>query len=326
MPLLERTRWLDQRLAAPMFSASLVVLALFAALLHLHNVQNGTTIVRYCLIGVALLYPLFWLETIAHYFVGSPRSHSNLWYCLFPFLRIGGRDHATGKKIWLPWTAWKTVDRRLEHSLKRDFSIPMIVTALLVLPVIIIEFFWAAFVEDNPGWRLALQIAAAFIWAAFTFEFTVLMSVVKYRFTYMRKHWIDVAIILLPMVTFIRAARLAQLARLNQISRAARIYRLRGLAMRLWRALVTLEIVEMLLSRDPERRLEKLKIQLEEKLEDIEFLKRDITRLHKRVAQKLEKADLDEDVQMESDCGQSVPTTPDQIIAAASNKRDQQSA
>lgn len=326
MPLPERTRLLDQRLAAPMFSVSLVALALLAALLHLHLVHDGAAIIRYCFIGLALLYPLFWCEAAAHFIIGSPRARTCLWYCFFPFLRVGGRDHITGKKIWLPWTDWKVVDRNLERRLARDFSIPMIIAALLVLPVITIEFFWAEYVEANPGWQWSLQIAAAFIWAAFTFEFTILMSVVKYRFAYVRRHWIDAAIILLPMVTFIRAARLAQLARLNQISRAARIYRLRGLAMRLWRALVTLEVVEMLLSRNPERRLEKLEIQLEEKLEDIAFLKRDITRLQKRVAEQLAKEEREYKALDDSDCGDSISETPNPATAPTSTKHGQQSA
>ncbi len=300
----ETTRWLDRRLAAPMFIASLAVLALFAILLHLHELEQGRTVVLWCLGALAVLYPLFWIETIAHSLAGSRRMRQHFWFCLIPFLRIGCRDHETGKQIWLPHVGWRTIDRPFEKKLIRAASGPMIVVALLVLPVIMLEFFWADFVATHEHWRVSLQITAAFIWAAFTFEFTLLISVVKYPMAYARRHWIDAAIILLPMVTFIRAARLTQLARMKQITRAARVYRLRGLAMRMWRGLVALEIVEMVLLRDPERRMEKLESQLEFRLEEIEFLRQDIQRLQKRVEEKLAR-------QQQTPASPSSGTTPE---------------
>jgi voltage-gated potassium channel len=99
----------------------------------------------------------------------------------------------------------------------------------------------------------------------------------------------------LPVIAFIRLARVAQLARLQQLSRTARLYRLRGLAMRVWRALVALEIIESLLVRNPERRLEKLEVRLADKLEEIEFLKQDIARMQRRVDELRERVGSDDD-------------------------------
>lgn len=282
-----RTRRTDEALAFPMFMLSLVVLALFATMLHLYSPEsNDYGILLVCLIGLGLTWPAFVVELVVHWIIGSPRLRQHLWFCLFPVLRIGARDHETGTQIWLPLSGWRIINRPFEKSLLRSFSVPMIIVALLVLPVISLEFFWKDWVDSNPSWQVALQITAALIWCAFTFEFTLLMSVVQKPWTYARRHWIDLAIILLPMVTFLRAARLAQLARVKQIARAARVYRLRGLAMRMWRALVTLEVIEMILSRNPERRLEKLELQLDEKMEEVGYLKRDIERLRKRIAAK----------------------------------------
>lgn len=269
-----------------MFALAIVVLGVFALLLHVHVLPQGASWVRWCLVALGFLYPVFWFETAAHLAVGSPRMRQNAWFCLLPFVRVGARDHQTGQNIWLPVAGWREVNRTLEKKLIKVFSIPMIAVALLVLPIVIMEFGWAEFVESSEGWQTALQIAAAFIWAAFTFEFTLIISVVKYRSSYALRHWIDVLIILLPMVTFIRAARLTQLMRMKQLTRTVRLYRLRGLAMKLWRALVALEVVEMLLSLNPERRLEKLEARMEEKLEEIEFLKQDIVRLQRRIAKR----------------------------------------
>ncbi len=162
----------------------------------------------------------------------------------------------------------------------------MIGVALFVLPVITIEFFWADFVERHPGWRYSLQIATALIWTAFTYEFTIMFSVVRFKLSYLRRHWIDAAIIVLPMIAFLRMARIAQLARIKQIAKAARVYRLRGLGIRFWRALVTLQVIEKILSRNPEHRLEKLQLLLEEKMDEIAILNEDIERLKARIREK----------------------------------------
>jgi voltage-gated potassium channel len=45
---------------------------------------------------------------------------------------------------------------------------------------------------------------------------------------------------------------------LQQLSRTARVYRMRGLAMRAWRALLVLEIVRRILHGRPEQRLKKV--------------------------------------------------------------------
>ncbi len=283
------TKFLDKRLAAPMFVLALVALGLFACLIYLHSLANGWILI-YTVIGLAIIYPLFWAEAAAHLYAGSSNMRQHIWFCLLPMTRIGSRDHSTGQKIWLPALKWREVDRVLEKTLVRHFSIPMIVTALMVLPIIVLEFYYKDFVDSNQGWRLAMCIAEACIWAAFTFEFVLMMWVVKYPMSYVKKHWIDLAIILLPTLAFMRTMRLASIGRLNQLAKTARVFRMRGLGMRLWRGFVALEIIEMLLSRNPERRLEKLELQLEDKMEEIDWLKKDIARLQDRVEKRrLEK-------------------------------------
>ncbi len=282
------TQRLDQLLAAPMFALSIVALALFATVLHTDPFQSSTAAVRWCLIALALLYPAFWAETIVHRMTGGRNLRQHILYCLIPILRIGARDHEEGNRIWLPTLGWQTVDRDLERLLTRMFSVPMIVIALLVLPVIIIDIieFFREGVESNRAWFVAKQIAVAFIWSAFTFEFVVMISIVKWPANYARRHWIDLAIILLPLLAFLRALRLTQLLRLKQLVKAGRVYRLRGLGLRMWRGVVALEFIEKLLSRNPERRLAKLEAMLEDKLHEVDRLKLDIERMQKRIEEK----------------------------------------
>ena len=162
----------------------------------------------------------------------------------------------------------------------------MIAVALLVLPIIGIEYFYQDLVTTNGTWRLAINLSEAFIWASFTFEFVLMVMIVRAKIAYARKHWIDLAVILLPMLAFMRMLRLSSVVRFNQISRTAKVFRLRGLAMRLWRAFVALEIIEMLIYRNPELRLERLKQKFEMKMEEVAYLRVDIQRLKERVAKR----------------------------------------
>ncbi len=284
------TQQLDQLLAAPMFALSIVVLGLFATILHSFPLEDAGHVVRGCLVALAILYPIYWAETVVHAVTGGGRLRQHLWFCLIPILRIGARDHDGGDTIWLPTMGWRKVDRSLERFLTRFFSVPMIVIALLVLPVIILEFFLYQRIESDPNWRTAIQVTVAFIWAAFTFEFVVMISIVKWPTNYARRHWIDLAIILLPLLAFLRAVRLTQLFRIKHLAKTGRLYRLRGLGLRMWRGFVALDFIDKLLSRNPERRLAKLESILEDKQHEMGVLEKDIARLKKRIAEKESKA------------------------------------
>ena len=210
--------WLDQRLSLPMFIASLLFLLLTGALVHLKeghllNTWMGTG----CLLGLSLLYPLFVIETVLHYLAGSRSMRQHFWYLLMPIFRLCGRDHVDGSHVWLPRLGWQPIDRSLEKLLARRFSIPMIIIALLVLPVVILELFWAELIVNSSWLTFVLETATICIWMAFVFEFVVMISVTKRKLVYCRKNWIDLAIVLLPMLSFMRAARLGSALQLSLI-------------------------------------------------------------------------------------------------------------
>src|SRR5580704_16542878 len=77
-----------------------------------------------------------------------------------------------------------------------------------------------------PSVRFATRIGEALIWTAFALEFLVMIAVVERKLKYCLKHWIDILVIVLPLVAFLRSLRLARLARLNQIGKFTRVYRL----------------------------------------------------------------------------------------------------
>ena len=285
--------WLDQRLSLPMFIASLLFLLLTGALVHLKeghllNTWMGTG----CLLGLSLLYPLFVIETVLHYLTGSRNMRQHFWYLLMPIFRLCGRDHVDGSHVWLPRLGWQPIDRSLEKLLARRFSIPMIIIALLVLPVVILELFWAELIVNSSWLTFVLETATICIWMAFVFEFVVMISVTKRKLVYCRKNWIDLAIVLLPMLSFMRAARLGSALQIQQLSRTARVYRLRGIALRTWRAFVTLDVLDMILQRDPSYRMEKLAEEIVEQTEELNHLKLELNRLKQRYPDAVPEEDL----------------------------------
>lgn len=125
--------------------------------------------------------------------------------------------------------------RRVDHF----FYWPMIVLAVAVLPLFLIEL---SHPEDRT--ELFVDIAFALIWLAFFIEFVVKVTIAESRVEYLRRNWLDVVIILLPIL---RALRLTSLVRMG------RVLKLRGVAFKLLRTVivlfVTFEVADRLLRR-----------------------------------------------------------------------------
>lgn len=242
-----------------------------------------------CLIAALALLPIYWLEWIAHRRSRETQTRVDWLPLVLPALRISGRDHVHGRTQWLPGLGWVSSTDDLEARLERQLSIPMLVVALLVLPVIAIEFVWAEKIAEDATIGLATQLAGAAIWLAFAVEFLVLISIVQDRLLFVRRHWLDLVIICLPLVAFLRVlriGRLGRLLRLNQltkVSRTARAFRMKGLAIRVWRALLLLEIIDRIMHRNDEQRLEKLQQKLAEAEKEVQSLRQEIEVLESRM-------------------------------------------
>jgi len=276
----------DQFAAAPMFFGAVFFLAFFAGTLHLINVDSPGITLDLCNWCLFLLYPLFILESVIHLALGSPRWKFNLLYCLIPPLRICARDQMTGRAIWFPILAWRVVDSEFREKIKKSFSAPMLIIALLVLPLFAVEHYWQKQIESNPALADLTAMATGFIWFAFTLEFIVMISIVEKRLEYCRKHWIDLAVICLPMIAFMRALRVTGLLRLQQLTKSARVFRIKSLVMKLYRALLVLEVVSRLLQRNPEKRIARLEVLLAEKEHEIDEIKSEISFLADRISMK----------------------------------------
>jgi hypothetical protein len=285
-------------LARLMFGLSIVYLALLAGLLHRHVYSDFHRVEFQIQVGgLGILWIVFIAEGLGRLIRRNPEvpfwkdGVFFLLVLLFPPLRIGARSSAADRALWLPRLGWQEVDRELRRRLERFFSIPMIGIALMVLPLLVIHFVWAEDVENRPGLALFLAIGNGLIWFAFALEFTIMVSVAKRKILYSTSHWVDLAIILLPLLQFLpflpllRLLRLGNILRLEQLTRMGRLYRLQGLALKLWRAVLLLEVVQRVTGQTLEKRLRKIQSLVAAKEEELEELREEIVDLQKRIAQ-----------------------------------------
>jgi hypothetical protein len=301
-------RRLDRDTPLPMFIASVAMLLLVAGEIHFSHGHMFAPLLPACHIGLAVIWPVFVLEALAHAFARSPRWKQHLVYCLCPPLRLGARDACTGERIWLPRLGWTVVDHDLGERMDRTLNIPMILISLCVIPLLALDYYQpdhhplvhqiqnsvakattaaapsqtpsiaseipAAFAWARlPAVRFATRIGEALIWTAFALEFTVMISVVERKFHYCKQHWIDILVIVLPLLAFLRSLQLARLARLNQIGRFTRLYRLRGSVVRAQRGMVVASVVERKFLGSPSKQLAHLKDSLAERERDLEALR-----------------------------------------------------
>jgi hypothetical protein len=297
-----------------MFVASVAMLLLLAGEIHFSHGKMFAPLLPACHIGLAVLWPVFLIEALVHLVAGSPRWKRHLAYCLCPPARLGARDACTGKRIWLPRLGWTIVNRDLADRLDRALNLPMILIALCVVPLLALDYYQpehhplVSHVRDAvakssasappvasppapsdvpaalawaqlPAVRFATRVGEALIWAAFALEFTVMISVVDRKLKYCRQHWIDILVIVLPLVGFLRSLRVARLGRLHQLGRFTRLYRLRGSVVRAQRGAVVASVVERKLLRNPRKHLAKLQDALVEKEREVDTLRQQIVAL-----------------------------------------------
>lgn len=123
-------------------------------------------------------------------------------------------------------------ERALE--IQRRFEVPVLIAALLVVPVIIVEE-----QATSSIWLGVAYVLNWLIWGAFFAEFVFVFAEADDRGAYTRKAWLDILIIvvsfpLLPAV--LASTRLLRLARLTRVLRMLRLVRLASVMTRGTRA------------------------------------------------------------------------------------------
>jgi len=153
-------------------------------------------------------------------------------------------------------------DDDLRQRVDRFFHWPMIVLALAILPLLAIE------VYRSPTGPLqwAIEIGFGIIWLAFVVEFVIKITIAECRLEYVRRNWLDIVIILVPLVRPLRAFRATR-----GLARTTRIFRMRGVGMKCARYLFSV-IVGMKVTDDL---LHKIGLKARDERQDPEKMTRD---------------------------------------------------
>ncbi|MHC5068427.1 MAG: hypothetical protein ACYTF0_07530, partial [Planctomycetota bacterium] len=244
--------------------------------------QINRQLIAFANLLVGAIYPVFWLEGILRLtwlergYYNKRRAMFVIIVALVPALRMMLCPVTAQRNLWIPFMGWQRRREALHRRLGRLLSAPMIIFGLMILPVLAMNFIWQKQMDDHPMLGLAVDIAARVIWLAFAIELVVMLASSRKKLSYAIKHWIDVVIVLLPLIAFLRVLQVLRLGSVVHASRLAQmtqVYRVRALALRAWRALLLVEGLDRLHSRSAERRLNHLRGSLNKKMEEAEELR-----------------------------------------------------
>ena len=204
------------------------------------------------------------------------QARKALWLRLvvlfIPILRIGVKPISYPQAIWLPFWRWCEVNRSLFDTLRKNFSTPMVIVALFIIPLLLLEYYLKDTITRQPMAYLLISTGQTFIWIAFVLEFTLMVSIAEEKIDYCKRNWIDMLIIMLPFISFFRTLRVMKLVKLKEL---VRIYRLRGILMKTQQALVITDFVQRLILyklSTPEKKLQSLRKNLREKKKEYQEL------------------------------------------------------
>lgn len=281
-------------MAPIMYTLGLLMLVLAAALINLLSHEGENITVAIFQSKVAWIYLSGWGIFVLEFFVmnflrkKSPQKVDKgvflgrIQSLLFPPIRMGARHLFDPDLQWIPFLGWSYRNEGMLRHLKEKFSIPMIVIALLIIPVLVIEWKFYEEVEAflNTDLSFVLDLAQAFIWLAFAFEFILMVSLSREKIDYVQKNWIDLLIILLPFIAFVRTMRIIKIARLSQLARG---YKLRGLLMKARQGLFFAGFFYRILTLK-NYQMKSLKKKLEKNLKERETIEEEIMELYRIIS------------------------------------------
>ena len=219
------------------------------------------------LVWVALaIWPLFVLEFLIKLRLGLKEGKSKYLVLLhglaiiFPPSRLVMGSIANTDLIWLPFAHWTKVNLALEKFLKKKFLVPILILGLLMIPALLIEIkFNNQILKLFPNLDLpfSLQTFHAMVWVGFAFEFMILISVTDDKKAYCVKNWMDILILVLPVVSFFRSLRFLRVLKFHQLAQS---FRLKGSQAKIKEGLLLLDFIKRLgYLYNPEGQIKRIK-------------------------------------------------------------------
>jgi hypothetical protein len=155
-----------------------------------------------------------------------------------------------------------------------------------MIPFWITEIFYPAKMTTHPSFIHLINRGNALIWVLFVTEFFILFSIAEKRLDYLKKHWMEILIIILPMLALTRFILISRSLHLIRIQHFLNIYRSKMVLKRIIRILVILDLVKRFYHRrNPEKYLIRLQEQLTEKKKEINNLKKQINEMEQLIAE-----------------------------------------
>ncbi len=97
----------------------------------------------------------------------------------------------------------------MREKLDRYLDLPLALASVVVVLLIIIQLSG----EVSERWQGSLEALSWGLWGLFFLEFVVKFALAPVKRRYVRKHWLDVLVVLLPFLRFLRLARILRTTR-----------------------------------------------------------------------------------------------------------------
>ncbi|MCK5716960.1 MAG: hypothetical protein KAH77_05670 [Thiomargarita sp.] len=275
-------------IARIMFILTIIFLALAAILIQYLQVDDGLDFLprHQEMIDVLLiLWCLFFLERLIYLIICPKKNYlAQLCTVLLPPLRLQAR-HCEGQKYILWDFTWYAADEATSKHIEKRFLYPILICSIVLIPFWIAEIFFPQGWGKHPILFHIINMGNALIWGLFVIEFIIMFSLTKKRSQYVIKHWLEIFIILLPMLALARFLLISKYFYLSKhaywfvkLQKILNIYRARTVVTRIIRIFIIIDVVKRLYwMKNPEKYLSVLQEQLLEKEAEVADLKKQIS-------------------------------------------------
>ena len=102
-----------------------------------------------------------------------------------------------------------TTREALREKLDRYLDLPLALASVVVVLLVLIQLGG----DLREPWRGRIEILSWILWGLFFLEFVAKFALAPVKRRYLRRHWLDVLVVLLPFLKFLRLARVLRATR-----------------------------------------------------------------------------------------------------------------
>lgn len=217
---------------------------------------------------------------------GAPAVKRFLLVALIPPFRMVISPRRPNTEVWLPGYGWRDVSTASLTEMEHRTAVVMLLATALIIPVLIVDFGFPTAVDQHSSLRIGIAVLMAMIWFSFALEFIVMVSLAPKKLDYCKRHWINLVIVLLPLFAFLRSLQFFRFLRVAKAGKLARVYRLRGLATRALKIALAFNLIERVLSLNPEKYAASLEDKIAEKEDELADLRARLALTQEKIAER----------------------------------------